>query len=83
MKFIAVITAWHVDLKASIVKEIQAANKDEAVGIAHGMASLRAFCCSSVRVGTLSAASCLVFFLSNGHMGAPRVCWGWCPVNAG
>ena len=39
MKFIAVITAWHVDLKASIVKEIQAANKDEAVGIAHSMAS--------------------------------------------
>ena len=39
MKFIAVITAWHVDLKASIVKEIQATNKDEAVGIAHSMAS--------------------------------------------
>ena len=39
MKFIAVITAWHVDLKASIVREIQAANKDEATGIAHSIAS--------------------------------------------
>jgi hypothetical protein len=39
MKFIAVITAWHVDLLASIVKEIEAVNEDEAVGIAHRIAS--------------------------------------------
>lgn len=35
MKFIVVITAWHVNLVASIVKEIEASSEIEALGMAH------------------------------------------------
>lgn len=41
MKFIAVITAWHVDLKASIVEEISATSEAEALGLAHKIALKR------------------------------------------
>lgn len=52
MKFIAVITAWHVTLHASIVEEISAASEAEALGLAHGIASKRvdAFCSKHVTV---------------------------------